>query len=337
MSPSCASEFSKSFSSSALGFRTTRRDAEETRGETSSGKSRRSVTRERKRTRASETCKRAVAREGAGGDARARRRGGPPRVSERRARPTFSPPRRRRCGEKHPEPFFNNPTASDLTHRGENNSPADEFREPHVTALCFRQRLVSREGRGRGGATHLQWSLWISESRPPMRGDLRVEEVEGARVSGGARRARGARGVVIPRRSGEKTRGTRFCARGGEREGARRRAPERGQRSYLPTALRSRPRPSSEKLGEYASTILSCGASVMGGRASGVESSRKRPTEKRASRSFDRVRGAPIASFEARPESYCPLKPKHSPLTVLSVPFGFGKSERSRNANFHGK
>jgi hypothetical protein len=32
MSPSCASEFSKSFSSSALGFRTTRRDAEETRG-----------------------------------------------------------------------------------------------------------------------------------------------------------------------------------------------------------------------------------------------------------------------------------------------------------------
>jgi len=151
-----------------------------------------------------------------------------------------------------------------------------------------------------------------------MRGDLRVEEVEGARVSGGARRARSARGVVIPRRSGEKTRGTRFCARGGEREGARRRAPERGQRSYLPTALRSRPRPSSEKLGEYASTILSCGASVMGGRASGVESSRKRPTEKRASRSFDRVRGAPIASFEARPGSYCPLKPKHSPFIPLS-------------------
>ena len=151
-----------------------------------------------------------------------------------------------------------------------------------------------------------------------MRGDLRVEEVEGARVSGGARRARSARGVVIPRRSGEKTRGTRFCARGGEREGARRRAPERGQRSYLPTALRSRPRPSSEKLGEYASTILSCGASVMGGRASGVESSRKRPTEKRASRSFDRVREAPIASFEARPGSYCPLKPKHSPFIPLS-------------------
>ena len=148
-----------------------------------------------------------------------------------------------------------------------------------------------------------------------MRGDLRVEEVEGARVSGGARRARSARGVVIPRRSGEKTRGTRFCARGGEREGARRRAPERGQRSYLPTALRSRPRPSSEKLGEYASTILSCGASVMGGRASDGESSRKRPTEKRASRSFDRVRGAPIASFEARPGSYSPLKPKHSPFS----------------------
>ena len=147
-----------------------------------------------------------------------------------------------------------------------------------------------------------------------MRGDLRVEEVEGARVSGGARRARGARGVVIPRRSVEKTRGTRFCARGGEREGARRRAPERGQRSYLPTALRSRPRPSSEKLGEYASTILSCGASVMGGRASGVESSRKRPSEKRVPRRFDR--GAPIASFEARPGSYCPVKPKHSSFTV---------------------
>ena len=222
-------------------------------------------------------------------------------------------------------------------YRGENNSRRRSFESPTSRVCVFANDWFQREGRGRGGATHLQWSLWISESRPPMRGDLRVEEVEGARVSGGARRARGARGVVIPRRSGEKTRGARFCARGGEREGARRRAPERGQRSYLPTALRSRPRPSSEKLGEYASTILSCGASVMGGRASGVESSRKRPTEKRASRSFDRVRGAPIASFEARPGSYCPLKPKHSPLTVLSVPFGFGKSERSRNANFHGK
>ena len=49
-----------------------------------------------------------------------------------------------------------------------------------------------------------------------------------------------------------------------------------------------------------------------------MESSRKRPTEKRASRSFDRVRGAPIASFEARPGSYCPLKPKHSPFIPLS-------------------
>jgi hypothetical protein len=137
----------------------------------------------------------------------------------------------------------------------------------------------------------------------------------------GSAEARGGRaapeGVVIPRRSGEKNSRRALLRERGERKGARRRAPERGQRSYLPTALRSRPRPSSEKLGEYASTILSCGASVMGGRASGVESSRKRPTEKRASRSFDRVRGAPIASFEARPGSYCPLKPKHSPLTVL--------------------
>ena len=87
------------------------------------------------------------------------------------------------------------------------------------------------------------------------------------RGSGGQRRrATGAqrqRGSRFPAGT-EKTRDARF-AREGEREGARRRAPERGQRSYLPTALRSRPRPSSEKLGEYASTILSCGASVMGG------------------------------------------------------------------------
>ena len=151
-----------------------------------------------------------------------------------------------------------------------------------------------------------------------MRGDLRVEEVEGARVSGGARRARGARGGRDSQTERRKKLEARAFAREGERKGARRRAPERGQRSYLPTALRSRPRPSSEKLGEYASTILSCGASVMGGRASDVESSRKRPTEKRASRSFDRVRGAPIASFEARPGSYCPLKPKHSPFIPLS-------------------
>jgi hypothetical protein len=111
------------------------------------------------------------------------------------------------------------------------------------------------------------------------------------------------------------------------------RAPERGPRSHLPTELRSRPRPSSEKLGEYASTILSCGASAMGGEGVSRGTFTKTTDEKSACREG---RGTPIASTETRKSALFSVKPKVS-FGVSFHTGPFGKSERSRKGNSLGK
>ena len=110
------------------------------------------------------------------------------------------------------------------------------------------------------------------------------------------------------------------------------RAPERGPRSHLPTELRSRPRPSSEKLGEYASTILSCGASAMGGEAVSRgnlhENDRREKRVPRGSRNADRV------DRDAK-ERFILGETKSFLWGFLSR--GFGKPERSRKGNSLGK
>ena len=154
------------------------------------------------------------------------------------------------------------------------------------------------------------------------------------RGSGGQRRrATGAqrqRGSRFPAGT-EKTRDARF-AREGEREGARRRAPERGPRSYLPTALRSRPRPSSEKLGEYASTILSCGASVMGASVSGAGIFTKTTGEESAWPSTDERRSVPVTQG-GRVEFVSSIDPK-APLFFIGP---FREVRKVANRNFKWK
>lgn len=111
------------------------------------------------------------------------------------------------------------------------------------------------------------------------------------------------------------------------------RAPERGPRSHLPTELRSRPRPSSEKLGEYASTILSCGASAMGGEGVSRGTFTKTTDEKaRAARVEERRSRRPRRERSA----LFSVKPKVS-FGVSFHTGPFGKSERSRKGNSMGK
>ena len=98
-------------------------------------------------------------------------------------------------------------------------------------------------------------------------------------------------------------------ARGGKGGRASRHArPSADRDRTFPRSSGRGPRPSSEKLGEYASTILSCGASAMGGEGVSRGTFTKTTDEKRVprgSRNPDRVdRDAASDSFLGETKSF---------------------------------